>query len=98
MKRKLRWLLLLVLLTPVLALGCAELQGMLGPANDALDVLCETRPALARVHACGEDVGCKIDVMKAYLIEHGHDPEVAAVLTLFEEQVQKLFVREFPGD
>lgn len=77
--------------------GCAELQGMLGPANDALDVLCETRPALARVHACGGDVGCKIDVLKAYLNEEGYDPEVAAVLVLLEEQVLKL-VREFPGD
>jgi hypothetical protein len=81
-----------------LAFGCSSMPGVLGPALDVLDVLCETRAPLAKAQACGPDVGCKIDVIKAYLIEHGHDREVAAVLELLEAQVENsLLVRDFPG-
>jgi hypothetical protein len=84
-------------LLPVLALGCSSMPGVIGPALDVLDVLCETREPLRKAQACGGDIGCKIDVLKAYLVEHGHDREVAAVLELLEAQVDDLLVREFPA-
>lgn len=86
---RLGWLIWAVL---PLALGCSSVPGILGPINDALGILCETRAALTTAHRELEegDVGAAIDILKAYLVEHGHDDEVAAVLQLLEAQVRKV--------
>jgi len=97
-KRALRRL--FTILVPVIALACAEVPGVIGPANDALGVLCETRAALVPAHEALEkgDVSAAIDLLKAYLNEHGHDEEVAALLQLLEAQVHKLIRRDPYGD
>lgn len=76
------------LLVCVLLAGCGK--SGLQSALDALDVACESRPALANIEACGADVGCKIDALRAYLAEHADDAEVIAIKTLLEEQIRKL--------
>jgi hypothetical protein len=84
--------------------GCATARPDAGQlvrgAVDVLDVLCSTREALtaAKEHLDRGDVGGAIDLLKAYLVEHGPDPEVAAVLQLLEAQVNKLAFREPPTD
>jgi hypothetical protein len=85
---RLAWLLLVVLLL----VGCKRptLPRIMGPINEALDIVCETRASLRAVQACGEDVGCKIDVLKDDLVRHGYDDEVAALLQLLEAQERKL--------
>ena len=82
---------LFTILLPVIALSCSNLPGILGPASDALGIVCETRAALVPAHDALNkgDVGAAIDILKAYLVERGHDDEVAAVLQLLEAQVKK---------
>jgi len=50
---------LFTILIPALALGCADLPGIIGPINDALGIVCETRAALVPAHAALDkgDVG-----------------------------------------
>lgn len=76
----------------VLAFGCAPLPGIVGAVDNVLSVLCETRAALQPARRALEsgDVVAAIDIMKAYLVEHGHDDEVAAALQLLEAQVHKV--------
>jgi len=82
----------LALLVPVLALGCSSLPGILGPVNDVLGIVCETRAALVPAHNALNkgDVGAAIDILKAYLVQNHEDEEVAALLQLLEAQVHKL--------
>ncbi len=80
----------------VLAQGCATARPDAGQlvrgVNDVLGVLCATREALngAREQLERGDVGAARDLLKAYLLEHGHDPEVAAVLQLLETQIDRV--------
>lgn len=91
MKRTLKHLLASAALA-LFTSGCAELPGILGPAEDVLDILCDTREPLRRAHAALEegDVGLAIDILHAYLVEYGHDDEVEALLLLLEAQVKKV--------
>lgn len=90
MRRRIRRL--FTILVPVVALACAPLPGIVGAVDSVLEVLCETREALhgARRSLQQGDVMAAIDQLKAYLVEHGHDEEVAAALQLLEAQVHKL--------
>lgn len=93
-----------IVLAPFALEGCASAPPDAGKlvrgAIDVLDVLCSTREALtaAKEHLDRGDVGGAIDVLKAYLVEHGHDREVAALLELLQAQVDKLAYREPPTD
>jgi hypothetical protein len=84
--------------------GCASdppnVGALVRGANDVLGELCKTREALtaAKEHLDRGDVGGAIDLLKAYLNEHGADPEVAAVLQLLESQVDRLRFTEPPTD
>lgn len=86
------------------ASGCAstppDAVQLIRGANDVLTVLCSTREALngAKEMLDRGDVGGAIDLLKAYLVEHGHDREVAALLELLEAQVDKLAYQEPPAD
>lgn len=78
--------------------ACSSTPSILRAASDVLDVLCETRDPLRTAQACRDDIGCQIDVIKAYLIEHQDDAEVAALLQLLEAQVHKIEFAEPPKD
>lgn len=90
MRRRIRRL--FIILVPVVALACGDLPGILGPVNDALGIVCETRAALLPAHAALNkgDVGAAIDILKAYLVQNAHDEEVAALLQLLEAQVRQV--------
>ncbi len=88
----------------IFAGGCgataADAGQLIRGANDVLTVLCSTRESLtaAQEHLERGDVGGAIDLLKAYLLEHPHDPEVAALLQLLEAQVDRLRYVEPPKD
>lgn len=97
--------LLVLLMVYTLLSGCVNACASTPPdagqlvrgANDVLTVLCSTREALtgAKEMLDRGDVGGAIDLLKAYLVEHGHDREVAALLELLEAQVDKLAYQEW---
>ncbi len=93
-----------LLFLALIAGGCGsstvEPGQLMRGANDVLAVLCSTREALTGAKEMldrGDVVGA-VELLKAYMIEHGHDREVAALLELLEAQLDKALVREPPVD